>query len=86
MAQNDLDDGRPEMEALDAHTRDLGLWLLLERPGESTWRLTVRWSTTAIRDGRPYLRRYAILRNMTGSNLATAATSLRLDLERDPPA
>jgi hypothetical protein len=74
------------MEALDADVRRLGLWLLLERPGESSWRLTVKWPKQAVRDGRPYVRRYAMLRNMSGRTLASAATSLRLDLERDPPA
>lgn len=82
-------DGRREMLALDQEVRRLGLWLLLERPGEHpdhpTFRLVIRRPKAAIRAGEPWVRRNIKVRPMTGRNLAEAATALLRDLKSDPP-
>lgn len=83
MAPDNL--GRREMDALDVTARQLGLWLLLRRPGASTWRLEVRRPKQAIRDGQPWVRRYVELRTISGREVARAARTLRRDLRRDPP-
>lgn len=77
------------MLALDQEVRRLGLVLHLERPGSHpdhpTFRLVVRRPRADIRDGRPWVRRNAKVRPMTGRNVAAAALALLDDLKSDPP-
>jgi hypothetical protein len=77
--------GRTEMDALNDHTSTRGQWLLLEKPGASTWRLTVRPSKQQVRDGQTYFRRYVTLTDVTGRKLAHAARTLHRELRNNPP-
>ncbi len=77
------------MLALDQEVRRLGLWLLLEKPGahpdHPTFRLVVRRPKKDVRAGRPWVRRNAKVRPMSGRNVAEAASALLADLKSDPP-